>query len=393
MLGGGGPLDPPGPPAVMMKTLEEIEPRKLIVSLPHTITEPGSYYIAKDLLGVAGQHGITIAADNVTLDLGGWSLVGVPGSLAGIYATNQHDIVIHNGTIRLWGGDGIDFAQAGACKLEDLRIRHNEGRGLIVNTDSQVLRCITQSNGADGIATSNGVQIYDCVSGINGGHGIAAGTSSIIRGCYAAGNEGVGIVGGLVESLTVLDCSANDNKRGGIMAPARSLVRNCQTWRNQATGIFADKGSTVIGCTSGYNDSHGIEVGAGSVLTSSAASSNSQNGFMLGDSTSITGCTSRSNAVDGIHVENKCIVTGNIVSGHWTGAGIHVMRHKSRVESNSADDNRRGYYIEGRFNLVVKNSASDNGINYDIGVGNHDALVITPGSAFVSDAPWANFTH
>ena len=179
------PVDESSSPIAKTKaelTLEEIEPRKLIVSLPHTITEPGSYYIAKDLVGVAGDNGITIAADNVTLDLGGWSLVGVPGSLAGIYAKNQHDIVIRNGTIRLWGGDGIDFTQAGACKLEDLRIRHNDGRGLIVNTDSQVTRCITQSNGAEGIAASNGVQILnnDLFNNVSNGVQVQSGNSAAV---------------------------------------------------------------------------------------------------------------------------------------------------------------------------------------------------------------------
>jgi len=392
-LGGGGPLDPPGAPQVMMKTLQEIEPRHLIISLPHTITEPGSYYIAKDLVGVAGQNGITIEADDVTLDLGGWSLVGVPNSVDGIFSTNHHNLVIRNGTIRSWGDDGIDFTQAGACKVEDMNIRLNTGQGLAINTGSQVTRCIVYGNGKAGITTSNGVQVYDCISGGNGGHGIAAGTSSVIRGCYAAGNSGIGITGGFVESLTVLDCAANDNKVGGIMAPARSLVRNCQVWRNYATGIFADKGSTVIGCTAGFNDSHGIQVGAGSTLNSSCSSSNSGNGFTLGDFSTISGCTARSNAVDGIYADSKCVITGNTVSGHLFGAGIHVLRHKSRLEGNAADDNRRGFYVEGPSNLVVKNSASDNLLNYDIAAGNHDALVITPGSAFVSSAPWANFSH
>jgi parallel beta-helix repeat protein len=392
-LGGGGPLTPPGPPAVMMKTLEEIEPRRLIVSLPQTITEPGSYYIATNLTGVAGQNGITIDADSVTLDLGGWSLIGVGGSLDGIFSTNHHHIVVRHGNVGGWGDDGIDFTQAGACRIEDMSIHGNAGGGLIVNTDSQVIRCIVQANGKEGIATSNGVEVYDCVSGINGGHGIACGTSSLVRGCYANGNAGAGIVGGLVESLTVLDCAVNDNKGGGIVAPRRSLVRNCQAWRNQASGIFADEGSTVIGCTSGTNSLHGIETGRGSTLENSSASLNAGSGFSLGDYSRISGCTALSNAVDGIRVNNKCLVRDNTVSGHITGAGIHALQHRNRLESNSADDNRRGLHVEGRLNVVVKNSAAENGLDYDIAPGNQDALVISPGSAFVNNEPWANFRH
>jgi hypothetical protein len=178
---------------------------------------------------------------------------------------------------------------------------------------------------------------------------------------------------------------------GGIIAPRRSLVRNCQAWRNYATGIFADASSTVLGCTSGTNALHGIEVGSGSVVSGSAASFNAGNGFTLGDYSSITGCASRSNAVDGVRIDSKCLVSGNTVSGHFTGAGIHAVRERNRLESNAATDNRRGFHVEGRFNLVVKNSAGDNPVNYDIAPGNHDAAVLSPGSGFFSDQPWANF--
>lgn len=374
----------------MMKTLEQIEPRCLIESLPHTIKEPGAYYITNNLSGIAGQNGITIEADNVTLDLGGWTLFGVGGSLDGIFSTNHLHIVIRNGNITAWNGDGINLTQA-AGRIEDIRVHRNGGRGLAINTGSQVIRCTAQSNGAEGIQTSNGVQIDQCVSQLNVGHGIAAGTSSTIRNCYANGNTGAGIVGGLVESLTVLDCVVNDNHGGGIIAPRRSLVRNCQAWRNYANGIFADAASTVIGCTSGTNALHGIEVGPGSVVSGSTASFNAGNGFTLGDYSSLTGCASRSNAVDGVRMDNKCLVTGTTVSGHFTGAGFHATKERNRIEGNTAIENRRGFYVEGRLNLVVKNNAADNALQYDIAPGNHDAAVISPGSGFFSDQPWANF--
>src|SRR4030095_6606576 len=67
-----GPLTPPGAAAPTMKTLDQLEPRTPISTLPFTISSPGSYYVTSNLTGVAGQHGITINADNVTLDLGGF---------------------------------------------------------------------------------------------------------------------------------------------------------------------------------------------------------------------------------------------------------------------------------------------------------------------------------
>ena len=68
-----GSLTPPGAPAPTMKTLNQIEPRTPISSLPFTISSSGSYYVTGNL-GITGQNGITINQDNVTLDLGGFTL-------------------------------------------------------------------------------------------------------------------------------------------------------------------------------------------------------------------------------------------------------------------------------------------------------------------------------
>ena len=84
-----GSLTPPGAPAPVMKSLDQIEPRT-IVNAANTpgdsgnsfiITNAGSYYLTTNLVGVSSKNGIKIAANNVALDLNGFALLGVPGSL------------------------------------------------------------------------------------------------------------------------------------------------------------------------------------------------------------------------------------------------------------------------------------------------------------------------
>jgi hypothetical protein len=71
-----GSLTPPGAPAPTMKTLQQVEPRTPISSLPCAISNSGSYYLTTNLFGSDGQDGIIVSANNVTLDLNGFVLDG-----------------------------------------------------------------------------------------------------------------------------------------------------------------------------------------------------------------------------------------------------------------------------------------------------------------------------
>jgi len=96
-----GNLAPAGAPAPTMKTLAQIEARTPIATAPMTISAPGSYYLTSNISVTAG-NAITITADNVALDLNGFSISSTASPAAGtaiLLSGGRQNIHIHNGAI------------------------------------------------------------------------------------------------------------------------------------------------------------------------------------------------------------------------------------------------------------------------------------------------------
>ena len=367
-----GPLVPPGAPAPTMKTLDQVEPRTPISSLPFAIASAGSYYLTGNLTGGAGG-GITIGATGVTLDLMGYELVGGTGDGIQI-SPGRTNVVILNGTVRNWSGDGVDVFGAGHSRLERLRALGNQGSGLRIGPNGIVADCTAQANTLNGIEANAGCTLRDCTaSGNLGAYGIRAGAGSTLNNCAALNNQTeVGISAG--DGSTLANCTAHDNNGSGATS----------------YGIDAGSGSTVIGCTASLN------------TNDNATPSQSAVGINGVFGTLIKACSARGNEGTGILVNSDCRVLQNNCDGNLM-SGIHVVSSDNRIDGNNVTDGLIGLEVVGAGNIIIGNSAGGNTSNYEIVAGNKVGIIVeAPDSVAISGSSggagvgtansWANFS-
>jgi len=221
-----------------------------IASLPYTINSPGFYYIDKDL-SCSGAHGITISADDVTLDLMGFSLIG-PGGTGenyGVYMSGRANVEIRNGTVRNFPGTGIYEANTGATgnRVVNIRVRDNGGTGIFLSGRSHTVKgCTAVGNTYDGIYASSGSTVTGNTCYNNDDDGIDADYGSTITGntCYDNGDNGIYAYSG----STITGNTCRNNTDYGIHLAGDNLVD-----QNTATGNGTYDRNKCSSCTFGTN--------------------------------------------------------------------------------------------------------------------------------------------
>lgn len=390
-----GPIDPPpGPVAPTHKTLTQIEPRTPInaTTTPgdadsvYKITQPGSYYLTGDVVGVAGKNGIEVEAWHVTIDLNGFQVRGVPGSLAGIdpngtapnSPTSSPYGTLKNGVVTGWGANGFTGNNVGAWVFEEVKFVSNTGYGITVNSGSIFTRCYFYGNSLDGCATSNHVEFYYCFGSGNGGHGFAAGSDSQFVHCEAGTNAGSGFVvplggraiactatlntigivlgdGGSADNChvdmnrnegiivgkggTVTRCAVDGNGTAVVSAGIRArlytsvtnttaTISDCIVTNNSGVGILS-AGGTMRDCMAELNGGGGFSMTAAGTIRGCTAKTNTGVGILGGVAVAILDCTAASNTTHGIQVGNDCRVRNNTCDSNGSaiadGAGIYIL--------------------------------------------------------------------
>lgn len=159
------------------------------------ITQPGSYYLTGNLQGTSGRSGISIEAGNVTLDLMGFELQGVPGSVHGVNMPDfRNNVVIRNGTVSNWGQNGIS-ARIDNGTIEHIHAFNNGGWGIAHSGgfSCRIHACSAFSNGSavsgtGGILADQAVTVTDCQARFNTTHGISANLACTVTNCIAHRN-------------------------------------------------------------------------------------------------------------------------------------------------------------------------------------------------------------
>ena len=381
---GQGTLTPPGAPAPTMKTLAQVEARTIINSTntpgdatnSFIISAPGSYYLAGNITGVASKSGIQVSADDVTVDLNGFALIGVPSSGDGINVSGTRtNLAIRNGTVRGWAGDGIVTTGADNGRYHDLRLSANGGRGLACGPNSMVSNCAARGNSANGIQALGG---------------------STISGCTAEANTGDGI--NALDGSSVSGCTALNNGTSGIVAGVGSLITACTAYANGQHGINVADSSNVNDCAVRSNGEDGIVTGFDCIVSRCAVRRNDGNGIVASTGNTVNECTVGFNGADGIVVEADCLITRNNCRQNGrlgSGSGIRVTGGSQNcIEANNATGNADiGFLLQTAGNILIRNTARANFANYAVTSGNTVGPIFPGSDPITTDNPWANLNY
>jgi parallel beta-helix repeat protein len=347
---------PPGPVSPTMKPLDRIEPRAEINALPagadavHLIDQPGAYYLTANINGASGTNGLRISADNVSIDLNGFAITGVAGSLHGVVSAGAKGLTLRDGTITGFGMRGVEAASTRSSVFDSLIVRGCGDKGIAAGFDSIVRGCIASGNSGDGIFTNTGALVAGCVSNANSGDGF-----DLSVGC------------------TIIGCVADDNAGSGYFIIQHVNVNRCTARNNGLHGLQSGAGTTVRGSLFRNNDGHGIRVTTACELTGNHCDEN---------------------VGPGIRVDGACLVADNFCKGNGffpgDAAGILVEGATNTITGNTVIANDRGIEITAAGNVVTANTALGNTPNYDILAGN-DAAPIS--SAATATSPLANIEN
>ena len=205
----------------------------VVKALPVTISVPGQYILGGNLISASsGIEAITITADNVVFDMGGYGIKGQDsGTATGIYVIGL-GVEIRNGFVTDFY-NGIVSSGVGTRAI-NVRSYSNNNYGIELEGDGSLAKdCMVEDNTAAGILLAKGAATGNIV------HGNSVGISASGSRCTVTGN------------------AVYDNNAGISCGPG-SLIADNVVYGNVATyGIASTAGYCFVNNNAVYNNGGG----------------------------------------------------------------------------------------------------------------------------------------
>jgi hypothetical protein len=189
---------------------------------PVTISEPGSYRLQSNLVvKEASVTVIEITANDVTIDLAGFSIVG-PNTCAG----TPVECTVGG------GGIGVKAVADAGPSPENVRVMNGTVRGM----------------GGHGIRLIGNATVVERVHAVsNGGPGIVVGQGNIIDSVAMFNGSGAAVVGLIVRGTVAMNNAFGIFIRPGGVATGNSAIANA------ATGLSVQCPAVVVGNSTSNN--------------------------------------------------------------------------------------------------------------------------------------------
>jgi hypothetical protein len=432
-----GALTPPGAPAPTMKSLAELDASltaigarsesRLALNATNTpgdvnhlaiISQPGSYYLASNLVCTTERVAVLVTAPDVTLDLNGFAILNDEKRDAAVACTSTGNFRIRNGSIRGPWSRAIDCSAPGFV-AQDLQITGALTIGILVSAPVALAENCQVTDIYDGsgirLHASESIARRCQVRNINSNttepaYGIQAG---LVSECVASvlslmggAPTSAGLEGSVVVDSQVHQLQTDASYALGI---AGGNITRCGTWNSFYTGtgvfhgifartanqcsvtglngsgngtIFALKAGVAESCTvetinhQGGGLAHGIR---GALVADSTDGNSSE------ETAIVRNCTVGGVKNTGIQVVGRGLVTGNRVgacfAGIWMSNGI--------ATGNTTNNCTQGLSISGAGVATGNVSLGDaTAFSFSPGVRAGSTLVGGGGGAF---DPNANF--
>jgi hypothetical protein len=227
---------------------------------PVTISQPGSYRLTGNLIVPdVNTTAIQVTAENVTIDLNGFSIIGPNncifdgqacpqasgvGVLAGVFGTpGPQGVRVLNGTVRGMGSHGI-FVNGLGCSVTNVIALGNRQIGIEADSGSVI----------DSVSSFNllgilGKIVRGSTAESNGQVGIQVSPNGVAIGNAANSNVTTGL---LVSTATATDNTANNNAIGIEALCPGALVGNT-AFGNRVGNIITGVVNNGPGCTLANN--------------------------------------------------------------------------------------------------------------------------------------------